>query len=609
MIRNENVSVFIGTTQIYPLSLIVTLGIDKGYNTCSISGIRLSGNVGDEITVHINADTYVFVLTNKVYNNDDKVTLNGKGKPFILENQSSSDEVLDYPDSDTLIENERGSIDVTNNIPNITFGIQSYSKNATPMSRISDMVAVIGGEKYEVNSTLILDEIKSIPQSPDIAHEFLDSEIFSYSYSDTINQSVVVKQVLINPISEDIYSQPSITCEYDETSSIASVYFNPSLSSGDSYSFLGLAPTPPINTTKVEKILVSAETQVHTIGGIDSVVYINLDGEPFTDYVIYPTENVIRFTGVVTGEIEVKYNTKYIKSYVSASTNFVIKYNCVKCSGTITIDNKSSVNTGTCKVYINSPLTYEDGGSVVCYADTDVTLVFIENVGDTNIETVSSGTHDGGGALTVKYTYTTDLWDDTSFMNNITSEKSTQIETTSGVIEYNEALGVYLVYIPTRITGINSILNGDVGITDYTYVDDEKTPYITFKEDDAGKYVDISMNVDEVVITIPAPTIDSVVTKLDAAGCGGVATQDFTNNSNVLCSIPATFKIDVAEQLNLPISEISGKTITGDKGIGDKTIDKFGKIKVTISAAELYTIDCSSIKDNARIIIDATGVE
>ena len=604
MIRQENVTAIIGSMQIKADSnLKITAGIGKGYNTCSFEGLNLVGNVGEQITISINGDTYVFIATEKNYAERGRVTIDGKGIPFVLENQSKSDEILDYTDSDSLIEGERGMISVQNDIPNIVFGNQTYNKSNTPMGRILDMVNVVGGEAFEVGSVLHLAEIAAIPTAPTITHSFEEGEIFSYAYSDSIGQSVVLKQVLINPITDDLYVEPSITVEYDEDTLTASCFFNPSLSVGYEYSFLGMTPRTPTIVTKTETILLSEESYFRTIGGIDSIKYLKIDGEVFEDYILYSPYNIVRFTEQITGSVEISYTTKNITAFVNLTTNFVVKYQCVKCSGTIEVDDSSSTSSQNCKLDISSDLTFESGGYVECYKDNDVKLVFVDTAGASNVATIREGTHAGGGKLVIKYAGS----GSTTFMNNITSAINMTIDTESGTVEYNEDLSAYVVYLSFKPQSIISVREGSISLTGYTYVDAD-VPYISFLASDEGREVDISMYVEVVTISIPAPGADHTVTLLDAVGCSGVATSEFTNEEDAPCSVPAYLTVDVAGTFDVPIINAYGKTVLGNGGIGSHVVDEFGKIRVYISSAGTFIIDCANIKANAKITIDATGV-
>lgn len=608
MTRSEIVTAFVGATQIRPTKIRITLGIGKGYNTCNITGRDLAGAVGETISITVNGDTYTFLLTEKNYSEFDTVVLSGKGLPFKLESQRASDSTLTYSSSNALIEAERGDIAVTNNLPNIEFFNQAYSKSSTPIDRILDMVAVVGGEAYEHNSALVVGEIASIPATPTISHVVQDNETISFSYSENIGQSVLLKKVLINPITDNIYSEPTVNVEYDSELSVADVYFTPSLvGTGDNYSFLGLNPTTPVNTTRVESLLLSDETEMRTLGGIDSVVYVTLNGEPFSNYVTYPRENVIRFTTNVTGTIQIKYTTKFIRCYVSATTSFVIKYNCVKVAGTIEYDASNAINGRNCKAEISTPLTWQNGGSVIAYRNNNLTFIFVEEKGNNNITTVSSGTHAGGGDLIIKYVHSGSSWASTTFMNNISSTLSTQIETVSGTVTYDEELLEYIVHIPSTPLGVNAVLEGNVGLTGYTVVGGN-TPYISFSANDEGRRVDISLTMEVVKITIPAPGAGHVVRYLDVVACGGVASAEFINSDDALCTIPSTFKIDVATMFSERIEDVVGLTVLGDGGLGVMTIDAFGKIEVTINSSSLFTIDCGNVRAGAKITVDARGV-
>ncbi len=606
MIRNELVTVSIGGVSAYPLDLLLVAGVNKGYNTISFNGKNLDGAVGDTVIVNINGYTFSFILVSKRYKTKDDIYIVCNGLPFTLDNVSKSDDNISYQDSDALIEGERGTIVVSNQIPNIPLSSIVYTKSSTPMNRIVDMVNVVGGEVYEINGTLYLIEQKSIPSSPTIAHAFSDEEVFDFEYSDEIENSVLLKEVLINPITDDIYSEPSITVEYDEEVGIANVFFNPSLSLGNSYSFLGLIPRPVTLMNKTDTILIDGETYINTIGGIDSVLFIKLNGEPLEDYTMYSGYNVIKFDNALYGEIEIGYTTKQILCYVSSNTTFSIKYNCVISGGSIEV-NESSLISNDCKVNISTPFTYEDGGDVTCLKDTDLSLVFVEEAISTNLNVISDSVHAGGGSLKVSYISTEATWSDTTFMTNITSAVVSTIETTSGEIVYNDDLLEYIVYLPLSPLSINTIVFGSVNITGYTYVS-ATIPYISFQASDLGKKVDISMNVEVVEITVPTPTAGHKARFIDAVGCGGVMSREITTSGDAMCNIPATFKVDVASEFDVEISTIQGLTVVGDNGLGDLVIDYFGKVEVTLTGANLYTLDCSNIKTNGRITLDARGV-
>lgn len=610
-IRNETVSMTIGGTLVYPTSISITLGVGKGYNSCTIRGTSMTGfTVGDEVVVTINGMTYSFIVDEKSYSRDEGIQISCKGKPCKLEDSSSSDEGHTYVDSDELISVSVGAIPVVNNIPNISFSESTYNKATTPMARILDMVRTVGGEAFEVDGTLYLEPLKVISASPTITHAFLDSEVFDYAYSDKRDKSIKTKQILFNPLSDDIYSKPSAVFDYDVNLARGEILFNPSLSSGLDYSVTGLTTRVPSNSLVEEQVLVTNEIMLTTLGGIDRIVDIKLNGEPFIDYTIYAGYNVVKFNTLQTGEFNISYNTRSVIAYALNTTNFIIQYQCIQVSDTIdlsSLGDSNIVNSGSCYSELSRDLSYEFGGTLRLTGGVDATIIFVEEKGASNINTYTTLNLVGGGVLTIKYIYTTDDWLDKSFMSNLSSVSKTVIEVATGTVFNDESLNKDIVYLDKPITGINDIYFGSQVLSGYTYNDTGDIPYIEFQSGDFGKSVEISMNVELVEITIPPPTVGHPVIFVDVISCGGVATSKFELSDEVLCSLPATFDIDVASIFNVEITDIFGATLTGD--FGDLTVTNKGTVTVSVSTQGIFTIYCDLIKDNGVISVDSRGVE
>ena len=611
MTRLESITVDIAGTSVYPTSLSITSGVGRGYNACTVSGLGLIGSVGDTMTIVANTQVFTFLIDQKNYGERNSISFTGYGKPIELTDVHTENDGYTYTSSDELISQSVGTIPVVNNIPTITFINQSYSKDSTPMSRILDMVRVIGGEAYEVNGTLYLDELKSIAAAPTIAHSFVSGEVFGQSYTDKRDKTAKLQSILTNPVTEDIYSEPVINFDYDDENMKGEVYFNPSLSKGFTYSVTGLNDRVPLQSVVNETISLSDVSYIQTKGGIDALLNITIDGTPLvldTDYFLYLGYNVIRFAVKQTGEMVVSYNTKSVTVYAYTSSSFSITYQCNKIEDTIpdsSVDNV--INSGNCYAEIIDPLVYEKGGNVLVSLDRDITLIFAERKGAPNlVDYKTQALTTGTGTLYIKYLYDTTDWTETAFMGNLTDALKTTIETTTDEIIYDSDLALYVVYLDKPITSVNAIYFGSQAITGYTYVNTGAVPYISFDAGDVGKKVDISMNIDLVDITIPAPQAGHPVTLLDAIVCNGAATQKWVLDDNALCSLPATFKIDVAGSFDLPIADVFGKEVTGD--FGSLIVDNFGKVEVTVTTAGLYYILCSNIKENGKITVDAQGV-
>lgn len=611
MIRNEIVSVDIDGVAKYPTTTQITLGIGKGYNTCTLSGINIDATTNTTLNIIINSIAYVFIVSEVNKGRDGTATIKGSGRPIILTDETTGDDVFTYPDSNTLVTLSANTIPVNNTLPNVLFISESYAKDSTPMSRIKDIVDLVGGEMYEVDGTLFLDEQKAISLSPIIAHTFLDSEVFDYSYSTNRDKTILLNKVLINPVTNDLYSTTSTTLDFDEGEARGELFFNPSLKLGYTYSITGLNSRPETQTVVTEKIGVTNETSIKTKGGIDSIIYITLDGIPLildTDYFIYSGHNLIRFATPLQGEVEVSYSTISVVVFATKSATFTVQYQCSKISDYIELSVDNIVNSGDCYTEIVQPLTYEDGGSVLVSKGRDVSFVFNVKKGALNLVTHSTQVLASGGILTIKYLYdTVDLsTTDKGFLGNITSVSKEVIETLNSEIIYDEDLATWLIYLDKTILSINDVYWGTQVLSGYTYVDTGVVPYITFNAVDVGKVVDISVTVGLDEILIPAPLAGNVLRYLDVISCNGLATSEIVPSDRTLCNLPSTFFVDVASTLNLNIEDIFGATVTGD--FGSLVINNFGKVEVTVVTQGIFTIDCTSIKETASIIIDSNGV-
>ena len=617
MTRLESITVDIGGVTAYPTSLQITSGIGKGYNTCTMSGIYLIGNVGDNITININGQVFYFILDEKNFNGNGKVSMTAYGKPIILTDYVAVNTDYSYSNSNELINDAKSSIVVVNNLPLIEFTNQSYSKDSSALDRISDMVSVVKGDMYEVGGELYLDELNTISSNEPVAYTFSDSEVFSQSYTDKRDKSEKAKYVLINPITDDLISTSQVALEFSEDDKRGIVLFNPSLSKGFNYIINGLDDRSPTPTIVEEKIAINNESFFMTKGGIDSIETLKFNGDVLvldTDYFTYSGYNVIRFNNKLTGSISIRYYSKAVAVYTSMTTSFSVVYQCQRINGIIEIKDDGSTNgdsfVGSSQDFIDilDPLTYENGGSIEHTLDRDITLLFLEEKGSQNVvDFAQISSTSTGKYINIKYAYsTTDLSDtDKSFMNNISDEKISKIVTEQHEIIYDSELNDYVTHLDHNPTSINAVFYGSQAITNYTLHSDTNS-YISFSSSDIGKTVDISMNIDIVKITIPAPLSGNVLTLLDAIGDIGIATKQITHAEDNLCSLPSTFNVNIASSFDIAIADVYGKEVTGD--FGSLIVDNFGNVNVTVTEAKVYTIICDNIKVGGKITLDAVGV-
>lgn len=609
MIRNEVVSITANGTPIYPSQVLITCGVGRGYNVASFSGINVSFNVGDIIVVTINSNSYTFLVDKKEYGKSNKVSATCVGLPAQLSDFSKTDESFNYIDSDTLITESKGSISVVNSLPNITFENLTYNKSSTPLSRIIDIVNVFKGDVYEHGSELYLEEKKAISSTPTIAHTFIDSEIFDFAYSDNRSGSSLLQEVLFNPTTDDLSTETFITFDYDESVGKGVALFNPSLSLNNEYFTSGLDVSSPMKLTITENIDLAISSFIVLKAGVDSVLTLKINGSvkvEDTDFFVYAGYNIIRLNTSYSGTLTISYITKGLTAFARNTTNFTISYGCSIISDEIRINPNNIITSTLCYTEILTPLTYDSGGSVLLKSGIDATFVFSESSTASNLVTYDTIALSGGGTLTVEYVYLSSDWVSKAWMNNITSEEYTDTVVFTGEVTYDGDLDEYVVFLDKPISSINDIYFGSEQLSGYSYNDTGDVPYISFVLTDEWKNVNISVEVLLTKVNIPAPEVGHPVKIIDVLTCGGMATKDFDLAETTLCSLPSTFKLSISELFNFRVVEVRGKVITGD--FGEKTVDSFGNIEITVSTQGIFNLDCSNIKSNGNITINSEGV-
>jgi len=618
MIREEKISVFVETEEIYPDNISIILGIGKGYNTCTCSGKNLQGEAGDVLKVIVNEDSYFFYITEKNYSEYGAITFTCKGFPYKLENQSESDETLLYNDSNELINGERDGINVINNIPNIIFGNQAYNKTANPMQRIKDMVNVVGGEMYEIDSQLILNPITSIPASPNIAHTFSDNEIVAYSYANDTEKKSYTKEVILNPLTDDIYSEAKISLEFSGETGRGNVFFNPSLSQGHSFYRSG-ATMLQKTFYKEEEILLQEEAYISTIGGIDTIVSIQLDGESISNYTIFTGYNIIKFEEKISGTLNIKYSTNGATFTIKKPTTVEIKYDCAKLKQTISLSksniyNKINDNTNdTGNPYkdgwfkIETPVTTTDNLVVKKSEIGNLSLVFSDGKAPQDISTI--WTRDNTEVKLKKLRGDNDY--DTSWItidNGCIESNDYTHDVQQDVITYDKEKDKYLVYLnkkPEEV--IECKINNESVSFNPTIGNDEG--YITFEKKYNGKSVSISLKLKAIIFTFSPPPSTVDISTVEGFMKSNHQVEEYLQAVDNMCSLPAKIHINIAEQLETTLDKVIGKQVSVDTGIGNLTVDNFGEIQFLVTQQAMYTVTCESILHNAKIFVDATGVD
>ncbi|MEA2037658.1 MAG: hypothetical protein U9O94_09175, partial [Nanoarchaeota archaeon] len=543
--------------EIEPTSFSIVEGVGKGYNTCTVSGLNLVGEVGNFLTINIDGLQKRFYIDEKQYEENGNIVFLCKGISYLLDDESYTNNDLIFENSQDIYDAVSLAVEINNTIPIIDFKGQNYSKSSTSLSRILDMVAIVKGNAFEINGVLHLEPFKMISNNAPISHTIDDS--FGYSYTDKAPHYKKAKQVLINPKTESLLSKPNIIFDYENT--MGEIIFNPSLASGFEYVITGLDYVEPSNVYKTENYTLDEESHIKTLAGIDEISHILLNGELFEDYEFFPTHNIVRLFNEISGSFSIKYRTRKIDVNITRSTDFSIIYQCMRIADTVilNVSNSSCLNE-----IVDSTLTIDGGGKVRVNEGVDISFVFVDTKNSLNVTVDNEIPLASGGNLSIKHRYLGSDYD-VSFIDFIQSEVVEMFDTTSGAVIYDETIGEYILTLNQQLESIENIYYGSQLVAGYTYHYNANPPYIVF--DDAeldGKNLEISYKLNVVEITIPPILVDEI-NFLDVIACGGLTSYTI-EHGDVMCELPSTFEIDVTKQFNISVNEAKGLVLRSDLG-------------------------------------------
>ena len=630
MIINDVVSVTLNGNSSFPDSLNIVNSVNKAYSSCVITGLSLQGAVGDTLSVIINNDTYSFIITEINFEEFSKISIRGFGLPYKLETKQVNTSNTIYADSNSLIDMNKDDVTVVNNIPNIVFDNVSYSKDGTALSAMQDMLSVIGGELYEVKGALVLDIFKRIFENETPFASIQDGNVFKYSYTNKAPNPNKVKNILINPITNDIYSIPQVNIDFDEKLNRGIFLFNPSLNDNSTYKIQGVSVSNKEAIYYTEIFSLNDDTVITTLGGIDSVISLTIDNvEVLEDnYEHYVTHNKIRFTDKRSGNCIIKYQTNILKFSIFKDTSISAKYLNAILNTNLSFysENKDPENkieipddiileNGGGSVRIVPPFMYGEKGVVLSSGGISYDLVFYDknNAGDfDNYEFIKSYTLPlNNETLNIYCKYKTGLFWDSSFLYNAEIKdiadvvvEEFKVSESPKTDSHGNSPTYYYQPLNSNIS-VNDILADGNSLyeSDYEMVGGE---FRLLNHNYIGSVFKISYTVFKNKITFPLPTPDVNVTTIEAKYQNTTTSLDFINPKNNLCVVPSMVTVNVAEQLNVSVAKAYGNVISGD--FGDLTVDYFGNVEVYVTNKKIYVLDTNSIVPYSSITIDARGV-
>lgn len=536
--------------------------------------------------------------------------------------------------SNTIIQTlvDKCGVNCHNTLPDFPFNKGSFILNGSHLSGIEELVAVSGGTIFEVNNTLMLTEAFYIPDGATPTFIANNDLLTDKQFSDNIDGSGLVKKVIFNPRLSEVESIPLVTMVKDDDKPCRRPVFllNPEPSNmAEINSNLG-EMSFTITTQTFEDTLLN-DSLIRLGGAIDSIIYVTLDGEEFSDYSYEYGHNVMLFTTEISGVIKVRYSTKSIVSYTKNGSynsadntyNYKVQYltqllnvDVPKCDTGDTDsggDNNSDVDINTgCRVITNSTVTKDTPLVVEIVQGTLNKAIFVE--GGTDYPRAIFG-------ASSQYKAVGNF--DTSFIADVVVNLNvTKLLTLTGTMrdvteEINKfgSTRYYGVIVPKDIVATEIMVgNSAVMLQDKTFSSKGYRIYYTSRSLE-GATVTLTYQGAVDRYTFPPCGANNPVKYVDLYVCNTLHTISYPTDSDIdddptnitECSLPANVTVNVAKLLNEAPEAISGAHISD--GATSYVITSNGKTIVTIDEKRVYTFDTSHLRSGSSIIIDSTNAK
>lgn len=565
-----------------------------------------------QLTIRIGTDVYKMIIFDVDIGAKNITNIEARGLPSILGAPLSTASLRNVAGTSRQVINElRGTIPILDNTPDFSFGGGSFSIDGTPIDGIQKILDVSGGEIYEANNVLILEEKFRISTT---GSDYIinDSILISKAYSDNTDGSESVKKIIINrDAGQEVYSVPKITMAILKHGR-PFFFFNPIPASKDLINCnLGEFDFDDKIITYEEKLVFSEVALLD--GGVKEVLTCKLNGDDI-NYSITLGHNAVRFDTNVTGVVQIKYKTRAISTYTTngyydstaKTRTYKVQYlnqmldQSIDVPDTATNDEDITINNNgdVCKVLVDSNITKDQPFSFYV-AGTLSNVIFSDG-------SLSNTTNAGVPALPIRKIGS---FDDT-FLDNVTEEDST-IPMTMTVTAEEYSIYYSVVVLPRGITPLGFKV-GNIDVEVVSYISQGMNWKFYIDRVYAGASLTISYTVEAKKYTVPACGVDNTVKTFDIFACDGVTSGAYPapnedDTDLVSCSLPQTFTVNIKDLLGVNTVDAVGKVVTDSDG-NNYTVDDFGKVYVNMTEAKKLTIDCSNVQSNREIYIDTSNV-
>ncbi len=450
----------------------------------------------------------------------------------------------------------------------------SYERNGTMLSALLNIASATGAEYYEQNGTVVIEPNKAIDSEGVVIPE---SDIFDFVEA---GESVYNKGVGFVTVqnggddSSDVISKNSIYAEIDECSGEVFIFTNPF---GEAEYTTGLSSLRSVLTERKEDRGLLDEDVVRLDGAIESIVSVKLNGSEISDYGFEQGHNVLYFSTLMRGTLDVTYSAYAYSGYCNISTTPIgrfISFDVYYLDQALKFQGFLSPNCGNAST----------DGDITCIVPSEMYY----NAGF-DMWTI------GGDPEFSFYNRSDEIYREvTSTAGSYTSvENATLEETVSGYryrtrYDLDTALGARSAGVDVNYTTSSDADGYYFEFTQYypklsvSYETDATMHHVEFEKIQDG----------DITMAIKNKNTDQVC--------------EYDLDDKIPCELDREVPVDIATEIGVDVTKMRGVTVTYLDPTGDshsEVIDDFGFINVYVFIDGDYVIDTSSVKKRTSVTL------
>ena len=597
----------------------------KPYTTLSfeLSGYQIPDasirNPLIRLVVTLGTDSFSFIIFDVDRDYDTSQQVIGRTQGCLLDfpfTPVSNGAVLGT--ANEVLEFLTSALDVYIGLPDFTFYKGDFLLSGSYLNSIDKIVNVSGGTYYEKFNKLFFEKHFRI-DSTTTPHIVIGDDILtSKEFSDNFDGSSLVQKVTFNPSANDITSYNLITMVTPDDGGCERPYFmfNPEPeSTSDIESNLGTISFTLRQVIHTDTI--SDNRLVRVDGAIRSIDSIAIDGVETTAYVFDVGHNVILFDEGVSGAVKVVYTTKTVTHYENNgyynSTDqtyfYSVLYKNQLLQQSIAQCADATGNLDSCTVIVSDDIKRDLPITIDVVNGTLNNMVFVSDPVAPLEDVVGAPAYvkKAGGFDDSFLTGVTETLD-----YPITLSIRRTVENVTAELAFNDGFEYYGFVTPLGVNETEIMVGSR--LIYFSWVEEGRPYRIYYTRDSSilNGTATLTYNTTSTHYEIPPCGADNEVDTIDLYVCDRLQIVSYTDpDATEVCLLPATIEIDVPELLDVDPTRASGRliTLTSVDPVEEILLPTSGVFEYTFTAQTVYVFDTFNVRRGSNITVDTTNAE